>query len=191
MASSPDSGTAWHGRTAQARGSAPIGEVHGLQHRFTMTRIQAAWLFSLTFAGLETGCSSAHTEPASAGDSGAASTTDAAASGAASTTDAAACIIVPADYDQSCSSDSDCTWVLPGGNTCEACEASYLFTCGQAPINVGAAAAYTAALTKALPAPPGIHFAVTACGMGVSCPTAEVIACVHGQCAIVQGDAGF
>jgi hypothetical protein len=147
-----------------------------------MTRIHLAFLLSsLIFARLETACSSAHTEPASTGDAGAGATAD------------TACTIVPADYDQSCSSDSDCTAVLPGGNTCQPCDQSYLFTCGQAPINAGAAAAYTAALTKALPAAPGITFAATVCGSGVSCPMIEVAACVHGQCTIVPAaeDAGL
>jgi hypothetical protein len=146
-----------------------------------MTRIhRASLLSSLTLAGLEAACSGAHTEPAYTGDAGVTATAE------------RACTIVPADYDQSCSSDSDCAAVLPGGSTCEPCDQSYLFTCGQAPINAGAATAYTAALTKALPAAPGIQFAVTACGSPASCPMLEVPACVHGQCAIVPAaeDAG-
>jgi len=89
------------------------------------------------------------------------------------------CLVYAVDFDQSCTTDSDCVAVVTGGDTCDPCGAPYLFLCpGMATVNVGASAAYYAAISCAEGASAG------GCGKPYDCGIAEVAWCKNGACAL-------
>jgi hypothetical protein len=165
-----------------------------LLSRTDMLRTFSVFAFALTSILAAAGCSGRSDGPAPvSGASGAlAGGTDSGlrdgdlSTGDGDTTaDAATCAtIVPADYDQSCHTDSDCVAVVLGGDVCNPCNAPEDFVCPAATVNAGASAAYNAALTAALGTAPSIHFSVDVCGIGSSCPVGSP-ACVSGQCTMV------
>jgi hypothetical protein len=90
------------------------------------------------------------------------------------------------EYDQSCSVDSDCVVTVPGSSTCiDPCEGPWFFICPAAVIGADASAAYTAALTAALGATPGLDGTFGCGGPVVSCPPYGVARCEQEKCRFV------
>ncbi len=106
-----------------------------------------------------------------------------------SRSDGGACPIIQAsDYDQSCSTASDCVYDVQGGSVCNPCNEPEIFTCADAILSATASEAYDKALAAALGRSAGIQFAMAECGRGVSCPAhgAGHLGCVSGTCTFVK-----
>jgi hypothetical protein len=94
--------------------------------------------------------------------------------------DAASCFVYARDFDQSCTTDSDCQAVVLGGNVCDPCAQATDFMCASlASVNTGAYLTYLAAVGGAVSS-------VRACGSIDDCPADERTRCVSGVCKMVD-----
>jgi hypothetical protein len=115
--------------------------------------------------------------------SGASSSVD---GGSEATTGGASCSILASSYDQTCSQDSDCVLVPPGGDTCDPCSAGTgcLF-CDIASVNAAASAKYLSDLAAALQPYQG-QSQYFGCVTG-GCPVGLTAVCHQGLCTTSAG----
>jgi hypothetical protein len=116
---------------------------------------------------------------------------DASAEGSVVSTagDTGSCNVVVSNYDQSCTKDSDCVLVPPGGNVCDPCSNVFTYAaddtgigclvCDVAAVNVDASAQYLSALGTV---PWRADAGAIQCSS--TCPEA-VATCQQGTCATV------
>ncbi len=97
----------------------------------------------------------------------------------------AACTVLASDYDNSCTTDADCTLVPPGGNICDPCSVlhgAFQFACVYATVSSSVSAQYLAAIQPGIDAlkntPPSASDACLS-----SCPVITSAVCKAGQCA--------
>jgi hypothetical protein len=90
----------------------------------------------------------------------------------------AGCLVVATDFDQSCSTDSDCVAVVSGGDVCDPCVADPPFLCQNVTtVSADASAAYAAAIAAA------VATATKECGSETFECTARITPrCMDGQC---------
>jgi hypothetical protein len=88
---------------------------------------------------------SSATTPGSSGDPGGRGDAGVAQSDAsAGSTFDGPCELLAASVDTSCTSDSDCAFAPPGGDTCDPCVSAQTFWCATSAVNAKSAAAYLA-----------------------------------------------
>jgi hypothetical protein len=108
------------------------------------------------------------------------------------TTDAAVCGLFPANYDDTCATDSDCVYVPFGGNVCDDCQNAHpsLLYCAIATLPATSAARYKFDLQAAMGQPAFVESKAKCGEQGCPSYLSEVAQCIHNQCVIASPDAG-
>ncbi len=117
-------------------------------------------------------------EEASAGDLDA--TAGAANDAEATVADSGGCLVVASNYDKTCTTDSDCTAVPPGGDTCHPCSIPSGYSqCPLAAVSVTVAAGYLSDLTAAFTR---VQDPTERACITQACPTSPRPVCANGLC---------